>query len=770
MNRSMMIQLMNAVMYGLAGLLLWLCSRPLVELTILNSKILLIVFIAIMLLFFYFKMPVWICFMTCGLLILYAMHFYFFTNDPLFGPVWLAQFTGSIVQSVGSVWRGEVVEASDLFSAFLFFILFGMILFAIRYWLKKGRLILFSLLAMFSAALIDTFTFYDGSRPIVLIAVVALLMLVFRKWQRFMVEGTEADEPKGHLPWLSVTGLAMAAILFAALLFPKPDSQWSGPSDYLSGFGFTLFQNGSFFSSGQRIGYDEDDSRLGGSLAMDQTPLFTASVSSDPGYWRVAHKDRYTGRGWSNDTPLYIQVPASGETISLLSLYEKNTKTNQQTAILRFDRSSPAILPFTGEPTHVAVAGRNLKVELSTGQLKTENEQKAASEHLVFAEPVYRKSQLRKTDVPPDSKAIRNRYLQLPSKLPNRVRALGQRLTSGHDNRYDQVRAVVDYLRSSRFRYATDQIPRPSRGQDYVDQFLFSTRVGYCDNFSTAMVVLLRSAGIPARWVKGFTAGEYQGQVQETVNGEKKSLNKYQITNADAHSWGEVYFPGSGWVPFEPTPSFNDPSQFASNASTNRGSGTDDVQQQSEDSASSQPDASSSRTQQQEKQSEQQSAGQSDVQQGKGQSTDEPQNTSHITINWTRAVQGLLVVFVAGMAAAWLTRRRWLRALYKRKIMNDPLGSSSDFQHTYQLLLRLLQLNGVRRKNSETLREFAMRVTEGRSRNALLLLTRQYERMLYLQDHTFTDQDAVRAKRQFRHLIVDSNRVSEHQESRRKAD
>ncbi|MBM9834622.1 transglutaminase domain-containing protein, partial [Enterococcus faecalis] len=80
---------------------------------------------------------------------------------------------------------------------------------------------------------------------------------------------------------------------------------------------------------------------------------------------------------------------------------------------------------------------------------------------------------------------------------------------------------------------------------DYVDQFLFESQVGYCDNFSTAMVVLLRSLEIPARWAKGFSPGS-----PATENG----ITTYTVRNLNAHSWVEVYFDGYGWVPFEPTP------------------------------------------------------------------------------------------------------------------------------------------------------------------------------------------------------------------------
>ena len=73
----------------------------------------------------------------------------------------------------------------------------------------------------------------------------------------------------------------------------------------------------------------------------------------------------------------------------------------------------------------------------------------------------------------------------------------------------------------------------PPRGTDFVDDFLFVTGEGYCNHFSTAMVVLLRAEGIPARWVKGFSAGSPDPEVP----------GRYVVTQGDAHSWVEVYFP-----------------------------------------------------------------------------------------------------------------------------------------------------------------------------------------------------------------------------------
>ena len=153
--------------------------------------------------------------------------------------------------------------------------------------------------------------------------------------------------------------------------------------------------------------------------------------------------------------------------------------------------------------------------------------------------------------------------LQLPSSLPQRVTDLALELTKDLESEYEMVRAIEAYLKNDGgYRYSLQEASQTPEGKDYVDQFLFETMVGYCDNFSTAMTVMLRSIDIPARWTKGFSPGSEQTDAD--------GQTYYQITNANAHSWVEVYFPSTGWVPFDPSPSFSSPLSRAEEDTTSR--------------------------------------------------------------------------------------------------------------------------------------------------------------------------------------------------------
>jgi hypothetical protein len=137
---------------------------------------------------------------------------------------------------------------------------------------------------------------------------------------------------------------------------------------------------------------------------------------------------------------------------------------------------------------------------------------------------------------------IRARYLQIPDSFPQRVSTLARDLTATRLTPYDQALAIQDYLRSS-MRYAVT-VDSPPYDQDVVDYFLFDSRIGFCDYFASAMVMLARAAGIPARYALGYAPGTFD-----------PAQGRFVVRQFDSHAWPELYFPGAGWVEFEPTSS-----------------------------------------------------------------------------------------------------------------------------------------------------------------------------------------------------------------------
>jgi len=135
--------------------------------------------------------------------------------------------------------------------------------------------------------------------------------------------------------------------------------------------------------------------------------------------------------------------------------------------------------------------------------------------------------------------AVRQTYLQLPPLDP-RIQQLAEQVTAGSQNEYDKASSIERYL-MTHYAYTLD-LSGP-RAEDPLANFLFVRRSGHCEYFASAMTVMLRAIGIPARYVTGFLPGEYND-----LGGD------YIIRESDAHSWVEVYFPSYGWITFDPTP------------------------------------------------------------------------------------------------------------------------------------------------------------------------------------------------------------------------
>ena len=133
-----------------------------------------------------------------------------------------------------------------------------------------------------------------------------------------------------------------------------------------------------------------------------------------------------------------------------------------------------------------------------------------------------------------------DKYTALPIELPQRVRDLGRELTAGAETPYDKAIAIEDHLKTLPYSLSINPPPFDADGVDY---FLFEQKTGYSEYFASAMTVLLRTQGVPARMVTGYTVGN-----------QLPDHDIYVVTDSHSHGWVEVFFPGYGWISFEPTP------------------------------------------------------------------------------------------------------------------------------------------------------------------------------------------------------------------------
>lgn len=137
---------------------------------------------------------------------------------------------------------------------------------------------------------------------------------------------------------------------------------------------------------------------------------------------------------------------------------------------------------------------------------------------------------------------IHETYTALPEDFPARIGEHARAVTAGAENNHARARMLETYLRTQFTYTLTPGMPPSDR--DFVDYFLFDSRVGYCTYFATAFVTMARSLDIPARYVEGFL-------VSNATPDEEGLL---RVLNSMGHAWGEIYLEGYGWLRFEPTP------------------------------------------------------------------------------------------------------------------------------------------------------------------------------------------------------------------------
>lgn len=605
--------------------------------------------------------------------------------------------------------QGNWLDVSNAFRSMLFFLLIWMLVYLIHHWLTvKMNVFFFLLLTIIFITTLDTFTVYDGSRAIVIVLILGLLMAVFLYVKKLYVQTGSSLNMRRFLK-LAVPAVGIITFVGTiAALLPKAAPQWPDPIPYIKS---ATGQYKTLGKSISKVGYDEDDSQLGGSFVGDDTVVFYAHAPSKQ-YWRVETKDVYTSKGWQSSVEGEVEYYASSENIHhSLPIGEDDERVYAHIEIIYpYD--------FIIQPYGMISIHHNSNVDLSmdrhTEKISTiQNGEKSILNYYIveYSTPEFLYSDLTSFIEQPIDSMIRNRYLQLPSTVPRRVKDLALEIVEGKETDYDKARAIESYFATNGFQYETEGVPVPEEGQDYVDQFLFESKIGYCDNFSTAMVVLLRAAGIPARWVKGFAGGE-----EISSDG---SIKTFEITNNDAHSWVEAYIPKVGWVPFEPTIGFTTNRLIEYDLETD--AYQDDVLTAREDTEPEGIDGQESVT----------------INQGfmKEMMTK--------IFGQVYFYIGLMILLFIGSISAIVLRKKWLPKAYIKWYKQRPLNEET-FEAYFMRLLKVMELNGLKRREGQTLQSFAMEVDEKLSSNHMSRLTDAYENYVYGNNKAELDYDKLK--------------------------
>lgn len=277
-------------------------------------------------------------------------------------------------------------------------------------------------------------------------------------------------------------------------------------------------------------------------------PLFTytattaAGKATAPDYLRTVVLDDFDGASWKPSARTVPTQNSLGSSPSLPQAPGFVSLEDKPGDHYAFDMTSDYTstwLPLAYPPSRVSVTGdwrydsSTLDVVSAASGLTTAGI--TYSEDAVGVDTVG--SRLR--DAGPAPADVVTRFTALPSLPPGRVTTLVDSITSGHDgSKYDEALAIQDYFRTQ-FKYSLDR--EPGTGTAALVSFL-NDKSGYCEQFAATMALMARIKGIPARVAIGF------------LPGEKQSDGTYVVRSHDAHAWPELYFSGTGWVRFEPTP------------------------------------------------------------------------------------------------------------------------------------------------------------------------------------------------------------------------
>jgi transglutaminase-like putative cysteine protease len=460
----------------------------------------------------------------------------------------------------------------------------------IAYLSERARIIMVVVCSVILFAVVDSYSQFIFWEQVAYIIFSGLGLIVIEHFEHFRLKHPVSWSYFSDYPFVIATPiiLIIAVIMLMGSLAPNARPLLTDPyTAYMHLKGEKVITSGKNLSSGSNrsllntsSGYGRDDSAIGGGFDYDFAEVL--SIETDQrSYLRGETKSLYTGKGWElSDRDLeatFVKAAYQTELDSFQWGTAPTYDTIEVEQIIRLtnDKQYPVLFgayPISSIENVQMNQGLGVKGLLSDaiwsasqGELRWDSNVDYPLMYTLHSKlPLLDEAALREGD------ALTTEYdgeqwepyLQLPDNIPDRVRELASEISNTATAPYDKVKLIEQYLRTN-YEYTNRPDVSLANSDDFVDSFLFDIKTGYCDYFSTAMAVMVRTLGLPSRWVKGYTGGSLDvGEefIGTTIPNEIASvlggIQTYIVKNSDAHSWVEVYFEGWGWIAFEPTSGF----------------------------------------------------------------------------------------------------------------------------------------------------------------------------------------------------------------------
>ncbi|UCG25993.1 MAG: transglutaminase domain-containing protein, partial [Chloroflexota bacterium] len=410
--------------------------------------------------------------------------------------------------------------------------------------------------------LLSVIYYYYGPKPLVaFLALYALLALIYiarthlvakeRSWRAASVR----YEKSRHFSFLQASFLAALIALGVAWGLPAANAN-AAVSDALGETGWEDTWRGfqdnwtRLFASLRSYGTATTDPfreslSLGGPRTVSNSLIMDIYVEERLPYvyWQAVAYDTYDNGRWAiSDSDQVLRLPDDGRFPVNDYAMRQHVTQNVINYVPNAGTMYAAPGPVEGDRQMFVTWSRDEKGKAEIRSIQSRYVMRQGENYGVTSHYSVADAASLRGDSQDYPEWITGKYLQVPDDITPETRELASELTAELDNPFDKAIAVRNYLRDN-IGY-NDQIDAPPDGVEPVHYILFDRQEAYCNYYASAMSMMLRSQGIPARFVVGYTQGEWDDE-----------SSSYRVRSSNAHAWTEVFFPTYGWIPFEATAS-----------------------------------------------------------------------------------------------------------------------------------------------------------------------------------------------------------------------